>query len=125
MKLGTMVAPKFTDALSKLIKTELPVLAAYKLKKVASIVNEEQKKFEEVRSELVSKHAKKNKKGEIVKDENGGYAVAKENMDEFLKEVDQLLSVEVEVPKIKLSELGDNLKMTAQEMVLLEGLLEE
>lgn len=125
MKLGTIVAPKFTDALSKLIKTELPVLAAYKLKKVASIVNEEQKKFEDLRGGLVSKHAKKNKKGEIVKDENGGYAVAKENMEAFLKEVDELLSVDVEVPKIKLSELGNGLKMTAQEMVLLEGLLEE
>ncbi|NBP03277.1 MAG: hypothetical protein EBU90_24970, partial [Proteobacteria bacterium] len=125
MKLGTIVAPKFTEALGKLIKTELPVVAAYKLKKVASIVNEEQKKFEDVRSGLVTKHAKKNKKGEIVKDENGGYSVDKENMKDFLKEIEDLLAVEVEIPKLKLSELGDNLKMTAQEMVLLDGLLEE
>ncbi|NDC23725.1 MAG: hypothetical protein EBZ49_06295 [Proteobacteria bacterium] len=125
MKLASIVNPKFTVCFDKLLKEELPILTAYKLKKITSIVESEQKKFEELRQELVKKFSKKNKKGEPHKNEGGFYSVDKDKMEDFLKELKTLLDVEVEVPKIKISDLGNELKISAEQAIALDGILEE
>jgi len=125
MKLSSIVNSKFSNSFEKLLKAELPVLAAYKLKKITSIVQDEQKKFEELRQELVKKFAKKNKKGEICKNADGIYSVDKEKTSDFLKELESLLQVEVEVPKIKILDLGENIKISAEQVMALDGILEE
>lgn len=125
MKLVMVVSPKFSESLNKLVKAEIPIAAAYRLKTVVVKASEEQKKFEDMRKELIDKHAPKNKKGEIIKDENGSYSVSDKNKEEFFKEIQELLEVEVEFPKIKISDLGDKLQMSVQDLAALEGLLEE
>lgn len=125
MKLSIVISPVFSEAVNKLIKAEVPISTAYKLKSVVKTLGEEQKKFEDLRTSLIEKYAPKNKKGEIVKNEDGGYAVAEKNKEAFFEEIKELLNVEVELPKIKVSELGTKLEMSAQDLTVLEGLLEE
>ena len=125
MKLNIVVSPTFSQVVDKLVKAEVPIATAYKLKSVIKTLGEEQKKFEDLRTSLIEKYAPKNKKGEIIKNEDGGYAVAEKNREEFFKEIQELLNVEVEIPKIKVSELGSKLEMSAQDLAALEGLLEE
>lgn len=125
MKLSMVVSPRLNEALNKLVKAEIPVAAAYKLKTIVVKVAEEQKKFEDMRTELINKHAPKNKKGEIVKNEDGGYSVAEKNKEQFFKEIQELLDVEIDLPKIKVSSLGDKLEISVQDLAVLEGLLEE
>ena len=125
MKLNIVVSPTFSQVVDKLVKAEVPIATAYKLKSVIKTLGEEQKKFEDLRTSLIEKYAPKNKKGEIIKNEDGGYAVAEKNREEFFREIQELLNVEVEIPKIKISELGSKLEMSAQDLALLEGLLEE
>lgn len=125
MKLSVIVSPRFSETLGKLAQAEIPVATAYRLKAVIALVAEEQKKFEDMRKSLIDKHAAKNKKGEIIKNEDGGYSVADKNKDEFFKEIQELLDVEVEVPKVKVSALGEKLQLSVQDLALLDGLLEE
>jgi RNA-binding protein YlmH len=125
MKLNVIVSPRFSEALGKLAQAEIPVATAYKLKTVITLAAEEQKKFEDMRKSLIDKHAAKNKKGEIVKNEDGSYGVAEKNKEEFFKEIQELLEVEVEMPKIRVSSLGDKLQLSVQDLAILDGLLEE
>ena len=125
MKLSVIVSPRFSETLNKLAQAEIPVATAYKLKAVITLVAEEQKKFEDMRKSLIDKHAAKNKKGEIIKGEDGSYSVAEKNKEEVFKEIQELLNVEVEVPKVKVSSLGEKLQLSVQDLALLEDLLEE
>jgi|GEM_PF-4203792 len=125
MKLNAIVSARFSEALNKLVKAEIPIATAYKLKTVVVRTGEEHKKFEDMRTELINKYAPKNKKGEIIKNEDGGYSVSEKNKDDFFKEIQELLEVEIELPKIKIADLGDKLQISVQDLVLLEGLLEE
>jgi len=86
-----------------LMEVKLPIAVSYKLNKVYKKVVEENKSFEEKRLELIKTY------GEQTDKEKDTWTVKQENVDQFFKELEELTKVEVDIefPKIKLSELQD------------------
>ena len=98
LKLAQIVESK--DALSNLLNERLSVKVSYALQRNVQKLNPELETYEKSRVELI-----KNKHG--VMQEDGNYAVKKENAPAFIEDLNELLSVEVDVDihKVNLSEI--------------------
>ncbi|KKR00038.1 MAG: hypothetical protein UT24_C0018G0020 [Candidatus Woesebacteria bacterium GW2011_GWB1_39_12] len=107
------------SSLRKLIQQEVPVKVAYQLAKNVRVIDDEYQLIEKQRADLIRKH------GEV--QEDGSTRVADENVAAFTKEMAEYLrtSTEVDVKSVSISDLGDNCKLTPQEVIDLEGLLVE
>ena len=125
MKLQQIMSEQFTASFKKLLGQSLPVTTAYRLKATTALIDSEQTKFEEVRRTLVDKYAEKNEDGSIKKDEKGGYRVAEASINDYVKELNELLAVEIEVKPVKLAALGDKAELTVQDIAVLDGLITE
>lgn len=118
MKLASLTNPFFQSALSKLIAQPLPLRAAFKLKGTATKVKEEFAKFEECRTAALNKYGTKDEAGKLVL-KNDNVEFTAENLALFSKEFNELGTTELEVPSIKLSELGEKLELSADELLIL------
>ena len=116
MKLSNLVDPRVKEAIIKLNKSQIPLKAAFKLKGIIGIFNAEYKKYEDVRSATVLKYGKKKEDGSLDSDENGNVTLEGENAQLFVSEINDLLIVEIEFPKISLSELGDGVSISSEEI---------
>lgn len=125
MKLARLVDPKFHAALDKLAAESLPLKVAFRLKGIAKTVREEFAKYEELRQEALNKFGKKDENDKLVLDASGNVQFDSSNMQEFAKEIGALANEEVDLPTIKLSELGDKITMTLEEIEWLDGLIVE
>lgn len=124
MKLSNLIDPRFKQAVTKLNQQQLSLRVAFKLKGIINKVDEELKKYEEVRSGALAKYGKKNEDGTLVSDANGNVALEGEEAEGFVKEINELLALDIELPKLSLSELGDNLTMSSEELFLLDFISE-
>jgi len=125
MKLARLVDPKFHAALDKLATKSLPLKVAFRLKGIAKIVREEFTKYEELRQEALNKFGKKDENSKLILDAAGNVQFEGTNLQEFAKEIGALANEEIELPTIKLSELGDKITMTLEEIEWLDGLIVE
>lgn len=123
MKLSQLTNTNFQASLSKLAKGDIPIVTAYELKATISVVERENAKFEELRRALVEKHSEKNEDGSVKKNDKGEYRVAQDAIPEFMKEVNQLLDVDVEIAPLSLSALGTKLSLSAEDLFNLDGLI--
>ena len=124
MKLARLVDPNFHSALTKLSTQNLPVRIAFRLKGIVKTTNEEFSKYEEIRNDLLKKHGKKNEDGSLAI-ENQNVQFEGNSYMEFAKELQELVNVELDIPTIKVSELGENITLSVLELDQLEGLLVE
>lgn len=125
MKLARLVDPNFHSALTKLSTQNLPVRVAFKLKGIVKTTNEEYAKYEEIRNELLNKFGKKNEDGSLCTGEHNSVQFEGDNYMLFAKELGELVSVELDIPTIKVSELGENITLNVLEIEQLEGLIVE
>lgn len=125
MKLARLVDPKFHSALEKLTTESLPLKVAFRLKGIAKTVREEFAKYEELRQEALSKFGKKDENNKLVLDDAGNVQFEGASLQEFAKEIGALANEEIDLPTIKLSELGDKITMTLEEIEWLDGLIVE
>jgi len=91
------------EALVQLGELDLPISTAVKVARLHKVVEAEAGVHLKLRSDLFKKHGKQN--GDQIE-------IPKENMEAFIKEINELLIQEVEVdwPKITLPDEGLNLK---------------
>lgn len=122
MKLARITNPLFQQALNKLAMQPLPLRVAFRLKGITAKVKEEFLKFEEARRAGLQKFGKKGEDGQLLL-ENDNVQFDQEGLEGFVKELGDLQAVEVEVGQIKLSELGDNVEMSVEELMHLEDLI--
>jgi hypothetical protein len=125
MKLGTMLDKRFNEVLNKLFTEPVPLRTAFKIKGIIKLVGDEAVKYEEVRKSALNRLGLKNEDGTLKVDDNGNAQFADDNLQEFVKELNDLTSLEVEVAKIKLSEFGDKISLSALDLVILDSLIEE
>ena len=125
MKLGKIVDPGYQSVLRKLASQDIPLKTAFKLKGMIKIGNEELVKYEEVRSEALKRLGDKKEDGSLVIDEKGTVKLAEENMEKFVAELNALLVTEINVGSVKLSELGDKVALTTQDLFTLDDLIVE
>ena len=116
MKLGKL--KQADESLKKLLTADLPVQEAYKLSRVVARISEELTAAEKIRNDLVMK------KYGVKKDDK--FAVPPEKLEEFYKEYNTLLDVEVDIPivKIKLDSLN-GAKLSAVDLHNLDFIFEE
>jgi len=72
---------------------------------LAATITEEQKKYEELRKELLTRLGQKDENGEL-KIENGVVFLG-DNNDEYIKQHQELLGIDIELDRITVDELAD------------------
>jgi len=118
MELKLADVQRAQQAFQKVMNTDLPVRVAFRLSRMAKVIDDTFKDIEVQRSKLVEKYGAPTDKGFTVKPEN----VAK-----FQEEFSELLtkeSVTLEVEPIDLSLLED-IKLTPLDMVVLDPFVKE
>jgi hypothetical protein len=123
MKLGKLVNPQFKAALNKLAAQDLPLRTAFKLKGVIKTTNDELQKYDNVRTEALHRFGDKDEKGNLINLENGSVKLSDDNMKQFVSELNELLSSEVNMIAIKVGELGEKVNLSASELFALEDVL--
>jgi len=126
MKLIRIVDNRFHAALNKLQTQPLPLRVAFKLKGIVSKVNEEFKKYDEVRQSALEKYGNKGEDGKLVVNPDKSIPLSKENMELFAKEMNDLTQNTVlEVGTLSVADLGEKIQLTAEEVGVLDGVLVE
>lgn len=102
IKLETIV--NNVENLKTLQKIEMPFKVAYKIKRLIDKLQPALKIYDEKRTELVKKYGEP-----IDKDEEKGFQVIPEKLEDFYKELQEVVLVEEEIDfdPIKTEDLGD------------------
>lgn len=124
MKLSKIIDPRFMPALRKLLPETLPLKTAFKLKGIVKKVDEAIENYEDLRKVALKKYAILDEKGELVVDDKGNAQFEDGQLQKFVKELEGLVNVEIDFPKVKLEDLGDELRLSVDEVMVLEDLIE-
>lgn len=125
MKLARIADDRFHLAVAKLSTEPLPLRTAFKLKGISKAVREEYSKYEEVRQGSLKKYGLKNEDGSLKTDERQNVLFDAEGMKAFTTELAELTSIDIQLPTVKISELGDKVNLTLAEVELLDGVIVE
>ena len=125
MKLTNKEIVNSIEALKNLSTKELNVKTSFKIAKNIKTIDELSNIFIEEKRKLVSKYGTKDDKGNLKIDANGVAEISKENLSEWNRSYEELLEIEnnIEIEKIKLSDL--DIRVSAQELLAIEYMLEE
>lgn len=123
MKLAKIIDPKFKDVIRKLAAEKLPLKTAFKIKGIMKTLDGEIEKYDEVRREALDKYGSRGEDGELVVDATGGVQLDAASMAMFMKSVNELLGMQVAVDTISISELGDDVRLSADDLTALDDLL--
>jgi len=100
----------------------------FKLRGLVKQLREEMSKWDELQSELAKKWATKDEAGNPVIERSEGltsyYKMATENMLQFAAEMGELARMEIELATIDVTELGGNIKLTVDDLVELEFIID-
>jgi len=125
MKLAVVVSEEFRKTLASLLTQKIPLKTAFKLKGIVKTVEEKYAKNEEVRKDALVRFGKKDDKGEVILDDKGNVSFDQEGIQGFIREINELTSTEIEIPKIKVEELGAQVELTVQDLIVLDQVVEE
>lgn len=114
-----------TDGLKELSQKQLKARSAYAVGKIIKAADAEMSAFNEARMELIRKYGEKREDGELNSDENGNVRILPESLNEFNKELDDLLKTQIEINanKIKIDDISD-IEFTAAEMAQIDEFIE-
>jgi len=125
IKLEQMSNPSFTRVMGALLKEKVPVKTAFRVKTLTNRFNDELKKFSELRSQILETHCNKDEDGQPILDEQKNYKFESEEAQKnVIKELGDLLNIEVEVESIKVADLGD-ISLSGDDLLLLGELVSE
>ena len=111
MKLAVIINSTFVEALAKLKEQKLPLKAAMQVSAISKKAVEEMASFEALRIESAETLADKDESGKpVIVD--GNYKIPKGKVTEFTLEVAEALNIEIDLGKIKTSDLGDISKIS-------------
>ena len=125
MKIGRLLHPKFQEIVRNLQTNQVPLKGAYKLKAVVKAIDEEIGKYQELRVSAVEKYGRRLQNGELDKDENGNVQFDNDNQQVFVTEINDLLALDVPINKISLSDLGDKVVISVEDLYLIEDLIQD
>jgi len=119
--------PSFKTGLAKLATADLPMNVAFMLDDAVASIEAELQKYEKVRQTALRKYGKMKEDGNFEIDGNGNVLFkTEEDSLAFVREHVELVNTEVQVKKIKISDLGDlNVKMKVEELRKLRAVLFE
>lgn len=129
LKLSVIVNPDFAWAISNIINAQVPAKAAYWLSKLFKKVQSHEKLYQKTRHEAMKKYTEmdgQNPDGtEKIKLNEKNEAVFKspEDKEKFVKEIEELMEQEVEVPTVHFSLFGDDTKLETRHLILLDEVI--
>lgn len=109
------------EIFSALSQKKLNMRMAYQLAKIIKEVQKEFELFQETRMKLIYEYAERNEDGQLKVDENNNFTIPKEKIQNFQKELNELLEMQVElqINKINLDELED-IEFTPMDLIKIE-----
>lgn len=122
MKLSKLLDDNFNKAMKKLNEQSLPLKTAFLLKGLNRQMQEELTKYEETRKEALTKYGEKDAEGNLLVTDNGQVTLKPETRDLFIKELNDLLNIEIEIMPISVVDLGDA-KLSVDDLVALDGFI--
>lgn len=115
MKLGKLANPGFSKSFAVLLKCpKVPMRTNFKLRGLISTIDAQVTQYNATRTGLIDQYALKNEKGENVTEIIKEHSITRlipERVKEYNSKILELESLDVEVPVIKFSELGENLDL--------------
>ena len=125
MKLTNKQIINSIDSLKNLSSKELDVKTSFIIAKNIKAIDEISDIFISEKMKLVNKYGTKDKEGNLKVDDNGAVEIANNNLKEWNRSYAKLLEIEneVDIQKIKLSNL--DIKVSAQELLAIEYMIEE
>jgi len=123
MKLATLTNPNFFSALNKLLTCDMPMKTAFKLNKEAIFLEEENKRYNSMRSKIINDFGDKNEDGTIKV--VGDRVVFSENKEaEAVARINELLLIEIEAGKYSVEDFG-NATISPTDLFALGELIKE
>lgn len=114
--------------LSNLANKQLPIRVSYAIAKNVSKIESELKVFNNERQKLLDKYCVKDEEGKNKIDENNQLRIADEHLEDWSKDLEELLDIEVEIDiyKFNISDLlNSNCEMTPSELMLIDYMIED
>jgi len=102
-------------ALNELILKPLPVKEAYKVAKLAKELREKEEVYREAKTAIFRKYGK---------EKNGKIEIMKKNQEKALEEINELIAVKEEYSLKDKIKLPEDIELSAQQIILLEDLVE-
>ena len=124
MKLGLLSNPQFFTALNKLLSTELPIKTAYKLKKEALKLEEENKRYEEMRMSIINELSQKGEDGKPLANENGSVKFLEGKEVVAIQKINGLLDIDIDCEGVSIDDLGD-ISLSATDLIILGDLIKD
>ena len=114
-----------TETLQKLSQKDFKAKLAWTIARLLKSAEGEIQSFNDTRMNLIKKYGEKDENGELITDDKGNCKIENNSMDEFSKELNELIdtTVEINANKIKM-ELLEDLDFTPSDMVILEPFVE-
>lgn len=124
MKLSNQKVINVVNGIGNILNMSLPVKASYAISKNMSKIEKEAEIYNKEREKLLSKYGKKNEDGTLAVNEAGSVDI--ENVEDWNKDINDLLGIEVDIDihKFSIDEII-NCNMTAREIALIDFMIEE
>lgn len=105
--------------IEKLVEQDVPVSAGYDLMKIVKTFDIELELYTKAKKKLFDKYGKEDKEKKSV-------SIPKEKVEAFKKDLEKLLDKEIklEVTKIKVSSLGNTVKLSTIELLKIDLIIE-
>ena len=115
-----------TETLQKLAKKDFKAKLAWSIARLLKSAETEIQGFNEARVNLIRKYGEKDESNELITDEKGNCKIIPEEIENFSKELNELMDSEVEINGSKLKmDLLEDVDFTPSDMAVLEPFIEE
>ncbi|MEG2246299.1 MAG: DUF1617 family protein [Peptostreptococcaceae bacterium] len=128
MKLTNRRIVENTSFLANLSNTQLPIRVSYAIAKNISKIEKELKIYNSERQKLLDKYCIKDDDGKNKIDEDNQLKIADENLEDWNKEINELLDIEVDIDIHKFNVddlLNSNCLLAANELMLIDYMIED
>lgn len=128
MKLTNRKIVSDAGLLGCLAHKQFPIKVSYAISKNIAQIEKELEIYNKERQKLLDKYCVKNEKGENLIDENNKLEITKEHYDDWNRDFNELLNIEVDINIHKFNKsdlLNSNCEMTAAEIMLIDYMIEE
>lgn len=128
MKLTNRRIVNDANFLGDLTQKQLPIRVSYAIAKNVAKIESELKVYNNEREKLIDKYCVKDDEGKNLIDENNQLKIADEHLEDWNKDINELLDIEVDIDMHKFNVndlLNSNCEMTASELMLIDYMIEE
>ena len=126
MKLSNEIILNSTTKLGEIAQKQFPVKVSYAIAKNINKLEAELKIYNGERQKLIEKYSIKDETGKTVVGENNQITIQKEFLDDWNKDIKDLLAIEneVDIHKFKIDELN-GFNMSPTELILIDYMIED